>query len=160
MTLIYTDTFKNLQTLVTTHTSVQTTSSSANTFVTLSGSEITYTPSSGADKVVYEISFYGEKVGINFLSFQLQHYVSNTWTEINTKFKKNTGNSGTTGQSYRYLITWRFVLPAWTGARQLRIVAGSNGSNKQLNLHQITDWDGSGSVTDQFCNTNLIVYSI
>ena len=160
MTLIYADTLKNLQLLKTTHTSVQSTSPNANTFTTISGSEITYTPANGSDKVVYEISFYAEKVGINFMSFQLQHYVSNTWSEINSKFKRNIGNSNSTNQSYRYLITWRFVLPAWTGARQLRIVAGSNGLNKNIDMHQLTNWDGSGSVTDQFCNTNLLVYSI
>ncbi len=159
MTIIYSDTFKNLQTLVTTHSSSQATSNNANTWTTISGSEITYTPSSGSDKVVYEISFYGEKIGINFTSSQLQHYVSGSWSEINTKYKKNFGNSGSASQSYRYYIVWRFVLPAWTGSRQLRLRIASNGTSRNLNLHQITNWDGS-SVTDQFCNTNLLVYSI
>ena len=159
MTLIYSDTFKNLQTLVTTHTSSQATSNNGNTFQTILGSEITYTPASGSDKVVYEISFYGEKVGINFTSCQLQHYVSGSWTEINAKYKKNLGNSGNISQSYRYYIVWRFVLPAWTGSRQLRLSIASNNTNRNINLHQLTNWDGS-SATDQFCNTNLLVYSI
>ena len=159
MTLIYSDTFKNLQTLVTTHTSSQETSNSSNTFITILGSEITYTPASGSNKVVYEISFYGEKAGINFTSCQLQHYVSGSWSEVDAKYKKNFGNSGSTNQSYRYYIVWRFVLPAWTGSRQLRLRIGSNRNNRRINLHQLTNWDGS-SVTDQFCNTNLLVYSI
>lgn len=160
MTIIYSDTFENLQTLVTTHTSSQATSNNANTFITVSGSEITYTPASGSDKVVYEISFYGEKAGITYLCCQLQHYVSGSWSEIDAKYKKNLGNSGSSSQSYRYYIVWRFVLPAWTGSRQLRLVIGSNKTNRNINLHKLTNWDGSSSVTDQFCNTNLLVYSI
>ena len=160
MTIIYSDTHKNLQALVTTHTTSQATSNSGNTFITISGSEITYTPASGSNKVVYEISFYAEKVGINFMSCQLQHYVSGSWSEIDAKYKKNFGNSGSVSQSYRYYIVWRFVLPAWTGSRQLRLIIGSNNTNRNINLHQLTNWDGSGTVTDQFCNTNLLVYSI
>lgn len=160
MTIIYSDTFKNLQALVKTHSSSQATSNSANVWTTISGSEITYTPSSGSDKVVYEISFYGEKAGITFLSCQLQHYVSGSWSEINAKYRKNLGNAGSSSQSYRYYIVWKFILPAWAGSRQLRLVIASNRTNRNINLHKLTNWDGSGSVTDQFCNTNLIVYSV
>ena len=56
-------------------------------------------------------------------------------------------------------IYWRFVLPSWSGERNLRIRLAHHTTNRQINLHQITHWDGT-TATDQFCNTNLLVYSI
>tara|TARA_R100000773_G_C4207784_1_gene108155 strand:- start:324 stop:809 length:486 start_codon:yes stop_codon:yes gene_type:complete len=152
---------KNSKYLVTNHSSVQTTSSSSGTFVTLLGSEISYKPSENASKVIYEISFYSEKQGVTFTSAFLEHYVSGTWSEINQKYRKNWGLGGTnTNQMYRWPTYWRFVLPSWTGERNLRIRLGHSAANRQINLHQITDWDGAGSVTNRFCNTSLFVYSI
>lgn len=160
MTYMITGDLKNIQYLKTTHTSMQTSSSSANTFITLSGSEISYVPFHNSDKVVYEISFYSEKLGNPFVAAYLEHYVSGTWSEINQKYRKNWGLGGSTSQMNRWPICWRFVLPSWSGERSLRIRIAQHAANRQINLHQITDWDGAGSVTNKFCNTNLIVYSI
>ena len=152
---------KNSKYLVTNHTSVQTTSNSSNTFSTLLGSEISYEPSQGASKVIYEISFYGEKQGLTLVTAFLEHYVSGSWTEINQRYRKNYGLGGSTsGQMNRWPIYWRFVLPAWSGERNLRIRVAHHTSNRLINLHQITHWDGNASVTNKFSNTNLIVYSI
>ena len=163
MSYFISDAFKNIQTLSTVHSAVQTTSSSANTFVTVTGSEISYTPASGSTKVVYEINFYAEKIGgVAFLVGQLENADSgnSNWAEINTKFRKNFGYSGSSSQSYRWNVNWRFVVPAWTGEKQLRLRIGHSSTNNDISLHQITEWDGSGSITNRFCNTNLIVYSI
>ena len=54
----------------------------------------------------------------------------------------------------------KYIVPTWTGSRQLRIQSSSHQNSRQTEFHQITEWDGAGSVTDKFCNTNLIVYSI
>tara|TARA_B100000427_G_scaffold222212_1_gene185931 strand:- start:219 stop:698 length:480 start_codon:yes stop_codon:yes gene_type:complete len=150
---------KNPKAIITTHTSQQTSSSSANTAIILSGSEITYTPDISASKVVYEIMFYSEIINNNgFISLELQHYVSNTWSEINARFNKNMGLAGGS-QNMRYCNTYRYVLPTWTGARQLRIAMASHDDNRVIKFHKLTNWDGS-TATDQFCNTNLLVYSI
>ena len=151
---------KNSKYLVTNHTSVQTTSSSSGTFVTLLGSEISYKPSENASKVVYEISFYSEKLGNPFVGAYLEHYVSGAWSEINQRYRKNWGLGNSTSQMNRWPIYWRFVLPSWTGERSLRIRLAQHAANRTINLHQITHWDGNSSVTDKFSNTNLIVYSI
>jgi len=144
---------------VTTHTSKQTSSFSENTGIVLSGSEITYTPTPNATKVVYEIMFYAEMIDKeSFTSYYLEHYTSGSWSEINSKFRRNLGLGGA-NQRMRYCVKFRFILPPWTGERQLRISLGSHENNREIDLHQLTDWDGS-SVTDQFCNTNLLVYSI
>ena len=150
---------KNPKAIITTHTSQQTSSSNANTEVVLSGSEITYSPDPNATKVVYEIMFYSEIINDNgFIGLELQHYVLGTWTEINARFTKNMGIGGS-NQKMRYCNTYRYVLPTWTGARQLRISTASHANGRQIDFHQLTHWDGS-TATDQFCNTNLLVYSI
>ena len=160
MTYKLSSALKNIEHLITTHTSVQTTSASANTFITVSGSEITYEPSADASKVIYEISFYCEKAsGSPFTAAYLEHYTSGSWSEINARYRKNWGLGGSNSQTNRWPIYWRFVLPSWVGERNLRIRLGSHAANRQINLHKITDWDGSSAI-DKFCNTNLVVYSI
>ena len=151
---------KNPKTVVTTHTSAQLTSNSGNVSEVLTGSEITYTPISGASKVIYEITFYCEKLnGNSFMGFYLEEYESSTWTEINTKHRRNFGN-GTGTNSQRWYTHFRFVLPSWSGSKQLRLTVSHQSDESSLTLNQMTEWDGAGSVTDKFCNTNLLVYSI
>ena len=161
-TIRNTSLMKNIQTIVTQNTSVQSTSNSGNVYTTINGSEITYTPDPDADSVVYEIAFYGEKQGKTFVIGELQtaDVGNSNWTEINAKYRKNIGHGGSnTSQKYRYYINWKFIVPSWSGPKQLRIQIASHVSNININLHQIPDWDGSSS-SNTFCNTNLIVYSI
>lgn len=160
MTYLLDSAIKKPQILVTEHSSAQTTSLSANTAVTITGSEITYTPHPLSSKVIYEIGFYGERK--NYIIFQcltLQEYDGSSWTEINSRFLRNIGNSGTVDQNARYFLHYRFVLPTWTGSKQLRLITASSSSGRQIVLHQLSNWDGS-AVTDKFCNTNLLMYSI
>ena len=160
MTYKFNSTLKNSKYLITNHTSVQTTSNSSNTYSTLLGSEISYKPSENASKVIYEISFYSEKQGLAFTGAFLEHYVSGAWTEINQRYRKNWGLGGSTAnQMNRWPIYWRFVLPSWSGERNLRIRLAHHTTNRQINLHQRTHWNGT-TATDQFCNTNLLVYSV
>lgn len=154
--------YKNSNYISTSHSSVQTTSSSANTFITLIGSEINYSPSQNAANVIYEISFYGEQLGKPFIVAQLEHYTSGAWSEINEKYRRNfgLGNATLNGRWNRFPIYWRFILPAWSGEKSLRIRLGSPNANNEMDLHQISSWDGTYPVTNRFCNTNLFIYSI
>ena len=80
----------NPQAVITTNTSGQTTSTSANTYVTINGSEITYIPAAGSNKVIYEIGFYVQ--GLNKASFQhfvLEQNTGSGWSIIDNKFGKN-----------------------------------------------------------------------
>jgi len=160
MTYLLDSAIKKPQVLVTNHTSSQVTSSSSNTAVTITGSEITYTPHALASKVVYEIGFYGERKSyIIFQCLTLQEYDGSSWVEINSRFLRNIGNSGTLNQNARYFFHYRFVIPTWTGSKQLRLITASSSSNRQIVLHSLSNWDGS-AVTNKFCNTNLLMYSI
>ena len=161
MTYNYSEIYSNPSFLVTTHTSSQDTSNTANVSDVVSGSLITYTPTAGASKVVYEISYYSEKKsGHIFQCVYLEEYSSGSWSEINQKYRRNYGTgSGSSSQTNRYYLHFRFVLPAWSGSKQIRLRTSSEDPNENTKLHQLTDWDGDAS-TSMFCNTNLIVYSI
>ncbi len=160
MTYVLANHFKNPKTLITTHTSSQASSNNANTYITIDGSEMTYTPSSDATKVVYDISFYAERANnIVFQAFYLDHNVNNSWSEINYRYRRNVGNSGGLNQAYRWFMHFRYVLPAWTGARDHRLRCASNGSNRSILLHQPQLFDGGASSTT-FTSTSLIMYSI
>tara|TARA_B100000427_G_scaffold171309_1_gene142420 strand:- start:418 stop:903 length:486 start_codon:yes stop_codon:yes gene_type:complete len=153
--------YKNTNVKVTTHSSAQTLSSTANTFLTISGSEITYVPDLTSSKVIYEISFYAEAVNIEaFGNFYLERYddSSSSWVEISSNFRKNVGYYGS-GQTLRSLLSYRYVLPTWTGPRQIRLRCAPHRTNNPMTFHQMTYWDGSSSITDKFCNTTLVVYS-
>ena len=154
--------YKAPKILVTTHTSAQNTSSTGNTFITISGSEIEYTPAQNSTKVVYEISYCAYRNGQTFAEIQLQESSDNgsSWTEVNVKFKKNLGHGGSSiSQHHRWYVHYRFVLPAWTGSKQLRLIIGMESNNRPLTLHKLGEWDGA-SATDQFSDTNLLMYSI
>tara|TARA_B000000557_G_C20765603_1_gene439328 strand:+ start:745 stop:1230 length:486 start_codon:yes stop_codon:yes gene_type:complete len=151
---------KNPQAIITQNTSAQTTPTSANSYVTINGSEITYTPVTGSSKVIYEIGFYVE--ALNKAAFQ--HIVleqnTGTWSTIDNKFGRNFGLSGSTGQFIRDYLYYRFIIPSWSGSRQLRLRSSTHVNNLNVTYHQMTTWDGTGSVTNKFCNTSLFVYSI
>ena len=160
MSHYFTTNIKKPKYLITSHTSAQVTPTAVNTGDVVLGSQITYEPSSDATKVVYEIGFYGEKKEqVMFMSWYLQEYASGSWSEINSRYRRNFGHGSSTNQTYRWNIHFRWILPAWAGSKQLRILAGMHNYNRNISLNQLTDWDGS-SATDKFCNTNLLVYSI
>ena len=152
--------FKKPLHVVTEHTANQATSSSGDSFITINGSEISYTPASDAVKVVYEISFYAKKESyITFSAVQLEEYINSAWSEINAKYRRNFGNSGATSQTNRYLLHYRFVLPTWSGERQLRLRISATGSSRNVVLHEIDYWEGS-SISSIYMNTSLLLYSI
>ena len=147
---------------VTTHSVQQTTSTSANVFTTITGSEITFTPHNNATYVIYEIGFYAQVINDNSLQhikFEYSSDSGSSWSEFDANLGKNFGPASS-GDYYRNIMYLKYVVPAWSGARQLKISSGSHLSSSITQFHQVTNWDGSGSVTNRFCNTSLFVYSI
>ena len=150
----------NPQAVLTTNSSAQTSSTSANTYITINGSEITYTPVTGSNKVIYEIAFYLQALNkASFQSFVLEQNTGSSWSMVDNKFGKEIG-SAANNQNIRDYVYFRFIIPSWSGSRQLRLRVAGHVSNREMTYHQMTDWDGAGSVTNRFCNTNLFVYSI
>ena len=113
--------------IVTSHTSKQSTSNTANVSTTVTGSEITYIPHPESDKVAYEISFYATNNNITTGGecaqyVKLEQYDGSSWSEISATNRKNFGSSASSvAQYHRWLIHFKFILPAWTGSKQLRL---------------------------------------
>ena len=160
MTYITHSILKNPVAITTTNSSLQDTGNSKNTFLTINGSEITYTPTSDASKVIYEISFFAKKLsGRTLNAIQLEEYDGSSWSEIDVKFRKNFGNGGPTGQSNRWFFHFRYVLPTWSASKQLRLRISPTHNSYSIELHGDRFWEGS-SVDTFYINTNLLVYSI
>ena len=152
--------FEGLYHKRTAHTTSQAGGVSAGDSIVISGSEATYSPSASASKVVYEINYYAEKdAGIHSLTVALQHYSSGSWSTIDSSYLRTYLISGSAAQSCRLNMHHRWVIPAWTGDKNLRAVMGTRWNNAQVTLHQLTKWDGSDSSTD-FADTTLIIYSV
>ena len=159
MTYITHSVLKNPKAITTVNSSMQDTGSSKNTFLTINGSEMTYTPSADASKVVYEISFYAKKFSDYTLSvLHLEKYDGSSWSEINEKFRKTFGNGVYQNQSHRWYLHFRYVLPTWSGAKQLRLRISPTHNNYNLELHKEEYFEGGPSTF--YINTNLLMYSI
>ena len=151
---------KNPKALITTNTSGQTTSTAANTYITINGSEITYTPADSSNKVIYEIGFYVRAISkASFQHLVLEQNIGGSWSIVDNKFGKNIGAAANNQRVIDY-IYYRFIIPSWSGSRQLRLRSACHANNREMTYHQMVYWDGSGSVTNKFCNTSLFVYSI
>ena len=147
---------------VTTHSSSQETSSTANTYVVISGSEMSFAPHSNSTYVIYEIGFYAQVINNKSQQHIKLEYSADggsSWSEFNVDLSKNFGPN-ITSDYYRNRMYLKYVVPTWSGSRQLRISSAAATANSETQFHQITEWDGSGSVTDRFCNTSLLVYSV
>ena len=142
------------------HTAVQAASSSAMNYITISGSEASYIPSESSSKVIYEINFYGERINwVHNSSFILEHYTSGSWSVINSENARSSLNSGPAYQSNRNNYHLRWIIPTWSGSKDLRLRLLTRAASSQIYLHQLTHWDGSSSSSD-FSDTCLIIYSV
>ena len=151
----------NPQAIITTNSSAQDTSTTAGSYITVNGSEISYAPHASATNVVYEISFYVESLDKKcYQHLVLQHDINNngSWSTISNYLGKGFGTVAENNY-VRDILSLKFIIPAWTGSRPLRLRSATHVVNLHVKYHQITQWDGASSTTT-FCNTSLLVYSV
>ena len=93
------------------------------------GTEVTYTPATGASKVVYECHFqtsWNPDASANYNISRLQYSTDggSSWTSI-PGTQLNEGNWSGANDTLWYLYTYVHVLDAWSGERKLRIAGRS-----------------------------------
>jgi len=165
MTFIRSSALLKPEFLVTTHTSSQETSNTANVSTVINGSSITYEPYPGSNKVVYEISFYATNHNITQYGecaqyLKLEEYNGSIWSEISSTNRKNFGSESANAiQTSYFYVHLRYVLPAWSGSKQLRLTIAAAENDEKVVLHKINFFDG-GNATSMFYSTSLLVYSI
>ena len=156
--------YKNVYFASTTHTSAQY-AGVWGTTAGITGSQATYTPTSDATSVIYEISFYSdniERMNLYWVKIQESTDSGSTWSDVNARFGNNFGmaSSGSpTGQGQNTYIHYRYIIPAWSSSRMLRTaITGSETWVTNARLHELTEFDGSTQT--KYVNTNLLIHSI
>ena len=106
------------------------------TLVALNDSTITYTPSAGAKKVVFEcdgaIAWSPDATG-SYMCVRLQYSADggSTWTTI-TGTELFAGNDSSSNDYNWHAYSWSCQVDAWTGSRQLRLYARSHTSSTEF----------------------------
>jgi hypothetical protein len=120
-------------------------------FVTLSGSEITYTPPAGTQTVIYEFQFYSAYTDAGRLgSFRL----SIGGSEVTKARHAHSSQSSTfTEQLPRFM--WPFHIggsadassgrqATWTTGKVIKLELREYNSSLEFKVHETEHWDGTG----------------
>lgn len=108
------------------------------TIVGYSGTEIDYTPSSGASKVIYEVnldmSWHPDGAG-SYPHTRVQYSNDNgaSWNTISgTELTEGTNSSQV---DYDYMnLNYTFALDAWTGSRKIRLAGRCYHSSSEFTI--------------------------
>ena len=116
------------------------------------GTEVTYTPTSGASKVIYECSFQNawnpDGVG-SYSCSRLQYSTDNgsSWTDISgSKLMCGSWSSNIDYVWNTYL--WVFTLDAWSGERKIRLAGRAYNSLTEFTIgrsYSVPAAEGTGS---------------
>ena len=103
------------------------------TYTTLSGSEIAYTPPTGATEVIYTLTIAASTSATSGV-FHVRMMVDGVESGASPTI------GGAESRQYGTLETIRFVLDAWTGSKTLKLEIRhhSTGTTFQMNIHKRT----------------------
>ena len=114
------------------------------------GTGVTYTPTSGASKVIYECDSqiaWDPDVKGSYPCTRLQYstdstnYIDGNWTTI-TGTQMLEGNNSDSSDYNWHNFMWLFVIDTWSGERKLRLAGRSYSANKRFTLGM--SWNASG----------------
>ena len=131
-------------------------------YATVTGSELSYTPPSGATCVVYDFAFQFTFYDANGIA-HFRFYIDSD--EVTNQ------RLNLSGQYPEMMPTLRYVIPisgsantatgrqaTWTSAKTLKIQSREYGSSNDAFLHSTNYWDGGSG--DQFHQPNLIITAL
>ena len=103
------------------------------------GTEVTYTPTSNASKVIYECNLQvsaDPDGAATYLNTRLQYSDDNgsSWNDINGTKLFEGSNSGTTPDQRWGIFYWIFSLDTWSGERKLRLAGRSQSTSREGTL--------------------------
>ncbi len=124
------------------------------------GTEVTYTPPSGATSVIYEcsfMSFWNPDNKGSYLCTRLQYSDDNgsSWNTFN-ETRMLEGSYAHQADYDSNDFCWMFLIPAWSGERKLRLAGRSYNDNSEYTVGKA--WLVSGSEGVSCPHTS--VYSI
>ena len=106
-----------------------------NTVVDISGSEISYTPDSGASKVIYEftVQYHNDPHTHNSFYYELKKDSGSGYVSLGQGYRVNHVYQNVQGQN---TIEGRFVLDSWSGSNDLKMTARTYDNYKKVTLHE------------------------
>ena len=126
---------------------------------TMTGSSISYTPTTGASFVVYEYSAY--LMGGNVYSLQLMHFKKNGSLVNGTNWQMNYRTDGSFTEFSGGQVHFKYVMPAWSGAQTLDIQyqQWETSGGYQGRWHSST-YSGNDTGTDVWVDIYRTTYSV
>ena len=105
------------------------------TVADVAGSEISYTPETNSNFVVYEfkIQFHNDPDNYNLCYYELQKNTGTGYVPLGQGFRLNMQHSLAYSQS---IISGKFILNSWTGSNDLKISIRSLSSSYEMTLHE------------------------
>ena len=103
------------------------------TVIDISGTEVSYTPTSGASKVIYEftIQYHNDPDTHNNFYFEIQKNTGSGYSAVGQGYRVNHTYQYVSGQN---TVEGRFVLDSWTGSNSLKITARSYDNAREATL--------------------------
>jgi hypothetical protein len=127
------------------------------TYTDLTGSSKAYTPATGASYVVYEYTttINGDGNDPQFLPLFWFNYDGSTVANTNhIMYGTGTGTEFSVGYK-----SWKFILPAWSGAKTMSISYRAYGSEFTSFIHK-SPYSGAASGTDVFTKIYQTTFSV
>lgn len=126
------------------------------------GTEVTYTPQSGASKVIYECGFQASwrpDMRGSYGNTRLQYSTDNgsSWTTIDST-RIFEGNFGNTYDYVWHQFHWKFVLDAWSGERKLRLAGRAAYSTSEYTVGE--SYNVSPAQTGAGSCPHVTIYSL
>ncbi len=119
--------------------------------VDITGTEISYTPEAGADRVVYEynIQYFNDPDSDNNTYIELNMNSGSGYVSLGSGYRINETNQNVQGQGH---YEGKFVIDAWSGSRSLKMTVRAYDNARRVTLHK----DESGNLFDPVIN----IYSV
>ena len=123
----------------------------------VTGSEISYTPPTGTQTVVYEFGF--QRTHENDAN-TISHWSLFLDSDEVTNFRTTISGQGSSYLAGRYILRWAFHIggsddtasgrvASWTTAKTIKLTARDYSSSYDVKLHYTGNWDGTSGVFSQ-----------
>ena len=105
------------------------------TVADINGTELSYTPTSGASKIVYEftIQYHNDPDTHNNFFYEIRKDSGSGYSALGQGYRVNHTYQNVSGQN---IIEGRFVLDAWSGSNNLKMTIRSWDNLRRVTLHE------------------------
>ena len=107
----------------------------SSTVTDINGTELSYTPTSGASKIVYEftIQYHNDPDTHNNFFYEIRKDSGSGYSALGQGYRVNHTYQNVSGQN---IIEGRFVLDAWSGSNNLKMTIRSWDNLRRVTLHE------------------------